>query len=59
MQSNGGVFKHSFGQSNYKHVGEMLSRDFTADEIKEAIFQMGPTKAPELDGMNALFYKKF
>ena len=38
---------------------DMLSRDFTADEIKKAVFQMGATKAPGLDGMNALFYQKF
>ena len=38
---------------------EMLSGDFTADEIKEAVFQMGPTKALGPDDMNALFYKKF
>ena len=38
---------------------EMLSGDFTTDEIKEAVFQMGSTMAPGSDGMNALFYQKF
>ena len=38
---------------------QILSSDFTAEEIKIAIFQMGPTKALEPDGMNALFYQKF
>ena len=38
---------------------DMLSRDFIASEIKEVVFQMGSTKALGLDGMNALFYKKF
>ena len=36
-----------------------MSRDFTVDEIKEVVFQMGPTKALGPDGMNALFYQKF
>ena len=38
---------------------DLLSRDFIANEIKEAVFQIGPTKAPGPDDMNALFYKKF
>ncbi|XP_075636847.1 uncharacterized protein LOC142609101 [Castanea sativa] len=38
---------------------EVLSGDFTAEEVKVALFQMGPTKALGPDGMNALFYQKF
>ena len=41
------------------NMQDLLSRDFTADEIKEVVFQIGPTKAPGPDDMNALFYKKF
>ena len=37
---------------------EFLSSEFTAEEVKVALFQMGPTKAPQPDGMNALFLSK-
>ena len=32
-------------------VWEVLSSEYTAEEVKVALFQMGPTKAPGLDGM--------
>ena len=38
---------------------EFLSTEFTAEEVKVALFQMGPTKSLGPDGMNALFYQKF
>ena len=37
---------------------EVLSSEFIGEEVKVALFQMGPTKALGLNGMNTLFYQK-
>ena len=37
---------------------EVLSRPYSREEVKAALFQMGPIKALGPDGMNALFNKK-
>ena len=36
-----------------------LIKDFSAEEVRTALRQMHPTKAPELDGMSAIFYQKY
>jgi hypothetical protein len=37
-------------------MNEELCRDFTDDEIGDALFQIGPLKAPGVDGFPARFY---
>ncbi|CAM8954101.1 unnamed protein product [Rhodiola kirilowii] len=38
-------------------MNAMLTAPFTEGEVKRALFQMHPSKAPGLDGFSALFYQ--
>ena len=40
-------------------MNNTLLEKFSQEEVKEALFQMHPTKAPGLDGMNPLFFQKY
>jgi hypothetical protein len=39
-------------------MNEDLCKDFTDDEISDALFQIGPLKAPGVDGFPARFYQR-
>jgi hypothetical protein len=42
-----------------EEMNDMLGKDFTSQEVVEALESIGDLKAPGLDGMHSLFYKKF
>ena len=41
-----------------KAMNESLMWPFTEEEVRNALFQMAPLKAPDLDGFNAGFFQK-
>ena len=40
-------------------MNDSLLKDFTADEVRQALDNIGDLKATGPDGMSAIFYKKF
>jgi hypothetical protein len=40
-------------------MNEMLTAQFSAEDVRKAVFSIGDLKAPGPDGLHALFYKKF
>ena len=41
------------------NMNDAMLAPFTVEEVKAALFQMNPSKAPGLDGMTALFFQKY
>jgi hypothetical protein len=39
-------------------MNEMLMAPFTEEEVRKAMFAIGDFKAPGVDGMHAIFFKK-
>lgn len=40
------------------HMNEALTKPFSENEISDALFQIGPMKAPGPDGFPARFFQK-
>ena len=40
-------------------MNDAMLAPFMVEEVKAALFQMNPSKAPSLDGMTALFFQKY
>ncbi|KAK5834917.1 hypothetical protein PVK06_010597 [Gossypium arboreum] len=40
-------------------MNEQLLREFKVEEIRKALWEMAPTKAPRVDGFHTIFFQKF
>ena len=40
-------------------MNSRLLRPFSAEEVKQAVFQMHPSKLPSPDGMSCFFFQKY
>ena len=47
---------HGFQETVSASVNEDLTRDITEDEVQQAVFDIGPHRAPGPDGFPAIFY---
>lgn len=41
------------------NMNETLLQPYTLDEVKQALFQMHPSKSPGPDGMSHFFFQKY
>ena len=56
--NNDNITRHVHARVD-RHMNELLSAEFTKEEVKAAIESIGDLKAPGPDGMSAIFFKRF
>jgi hypothetical protein len=49
--------KRRFRKRFSQLIVKMLGEDFSADDVKKALFQMHPSKSPGVDGFTDGFYQ--
>ena len=53
------LFTSEVGDLDPPDMNAGLMAQFSYEEVKKALFQIGDLKAPRSDGMHAVFYKRF